>query len=82
MYFVQDNYDALGMPSTAGAVAFEDNFPTIDGTPVRPKSFVLLLDVLSNEGAHFWTYSSLAITVPSRFSGIIQTGADATRINL
>ena len=34
---LQDNYDVVGVPTTAGAIAFQDNFPFQDGTPVRPK---------------------------------------------
>ena len=34
-HVLQDNYDIVDIPSTAGAVAFEDNFPMMDGTPVR-----------------------------------------------
>lgn len=29
----KDNYDVINLPSTAGAVAFEDNFPYTDGVP-------------------------------------------------
>ena len=32
---VKDLYDFAGMPTTAGAVAFLDNYPLKDGTPVR-----------------------------------------------
>lgn len=31
---VQDNYDVLGTPTTAGAAAFMDNFPLKDSTMV------------------------------------------------
>ena len=33
----------VGVPTTAGAVAFEDNYPFQDGTPVRPKTMGLAL---------------------------------------